>query len=124
MWADSKEKAMVGLWGPNTAYGHRGDGTPKQHLAFAVSLDQLFAAIERLTKCAIELMGFDGKKTLEATVIGWMPSAQIYFRDPNGHLVEFISILPDPPNPDFNGPYSEWKKLTRLQGKPSASTLV
>ena len=37
---------------------------------------------------------------------------QIYFRDPDGHMVEFISILPDAPDPTFIGLYSEWKKLT------------
>jgi lactoylglutathione lyase len=120
MWADSKEKAMIGLWGPNTAYGHHGDATPKQHLAFAVSLDELFVAIDRLTKRAIEVSGSGGEKAAEPTVIGWMPSAQIYFRDLDGHRLEFISILSDPPNPDFNGSYSEWKKLTKSEGKLSA----
>ena len=112
LWADAKRKAMIGLWGPNTAYG-RQDGIPQKcHVAFAISLDELFAAIPKLTQQGIETLGFGGDKTQEPTVIGWMPSAQIYFRDPDGHMLEFISILSDPPNPNFNGPYSEWKKLT------------
>jgi Glyoxalase/Bleomycin resistance protein/Dioxygenase superfamily. len=81
-------------------------------MAFACSLDQLLAAIRKLNKHGIETLGFGGHKTHEPTVIGWMPSAQIYFRDPDGHMLEFISILPDPPDPSFNGAYSEWKKLT------------
>jgi len=111
MWADLKEKAMIGLWGPGTAYGMR-DGVARScHVAFAVTLHQLFAAITKLNGNGIETLGFGGEKTNEPTVIGWMPSAQIYFRDPDGHTLEFITILSDLPHPNFNGPYSEWKKL-------------
>jgi lactoylglutathione lyase len=112
LWADSKEKGMVGLWGPNTVYGRENGIAQKCHLAFAISLDQLLAAIEKLNKHGIEILGFGGDKTQEPTVIGWMPSVQIYFRDPDGHMLEFISILPDLPKSTFNGPYSEWRRLT------------
>ena len=112
LWATSKEQGMIGLWGPNTAYGQENGIVRKSHVAFAVSFDQLLATIERLNKHGIETFGFDGFKTREPTVIGWMPSAQIYFRDPDGHALEFISILPDPPNPKFIGVYSNWKNLT------------
>jgi lactoylglutathione lyase len=112
LWADVKEKAMIGLWGPNTAYGSQNGVISKCHVAFAVSLDELFDAIKKLNARKIDIFGFGGDKTQEPSVIGWMPSAQIYFRDPDGHMLEFISILPDPPNPSFNGLYSEWKRLT------------
>jgi len=112
LWADSKDKGMIGLWGPNTAYGKENGIARKCHVAFAVSFDQLLATIASLNQHGIETFGFDGCKTREPTVIGWMPSAQIYFRDPDGHALEFISILPDPPNPKFIGAYSDWKKLT------------
>ena len=112
MWVDTKEKAMIGLWGPNTAYGRQSGTTQQRHVAFAVSLDELFAAVQKLNANNIETLGFDGKTSREPTVIGWMPSAQIYFRDPDGHMLEFISILPGPPIPKFNGNYSEWKKLS------------
>src|SRR5262249_5302862 len=115
LWADSKEKAMIGLWGPNTAYGQEIGIARTGHVAFAISFDQLLATIERLNQHGIETFGCDSRKTREPTVIGWMPSAQIYFRDPDGHMLEFISILPDPPNPKFNGSYSEWKKLLANQ---------
>jgi lactoylglutathione lyase len=112
MWADTKEKAMLGLWGPNTAYGNQGGATARRHVAFAVSFDELFAAMKKLNENKIDIFGFGGDKTQEPSVIGWMPSAQIYFRDPDGHQLEFITILADPPNPNFIGRYSEWKKLT------------
>ena len=111
LWADAKEKAMVGLWGPDTVYGRDNSVNRKHHLAFAVSFGELLAAIEKLNEHGIETLGFGGEKTDEPTVIGWMPSAQIYFHDPDGHMLEFIAILSDPPDPNFNGRYSEWKKL-------------
>ena len=112
LWADAKPKAIIGLWGPNTVYGRQNGIAQRCHVAFAVSLDELFAAIEKLNANNIEILGFDGKTSRGPTVIGWMPSAQIYFRDPDGHMLEFISILPGPPIPKFNGKYSEWKKLS------------
>jgi lactoylglutathione lyase len=115
LWADLKEKGMIGLWGPKTAYGSQNGANRKRHVAFAVRLDQLLDAIKKLTENGIDTFGFGGSKTDEPSVIGWMPSAQIYFRDPDGHMLEFITILPDPPNPNFNGRYSEWKKLTTSQ---------
>ena len=112
LWADQKETGMVGLWGPNTVYGPQSGVDRKCHVAFAISLDELFAMIKRLSQQGIETFGFGGGKSEEPTVIGWMPSAQVYFRDPDGHALEFITILPDPPNPTFIGLYSDWKKLT------------
>lgn len=112
LWADSKEKGMIGLWGPNTVYGKENGIARKCHVAFAVSFDQLLAAIKKLNECGIETVGFGGHQTHEPTVIGWMPSAQVYFRDPDGHMLEFITILPDLPDPRFIGTYSDWKNLT------------
>src|SRR5439155_26829574 len=103
----SKEKAMIGLWGPGTTYGKQSE---KCHIAFAVRLDQLIDAIKKLTENRIDTFGFGGNKTDEPSVIGWMRSAQTYCRDPDGHMLELISTLPENPNPSFNGSYSEWKK--------------
>ena len=99
LWADLKEKGMIGLWGPNTAYGSQNGANRKCHIALAVRLDQLIDAIKKLSENGIDTFGFGGNKTHEPTVIGWMPSAQIYFRDADGHMLEFISILREHPNP-------------------------
>lgn len=115
LWVDEKERGMLGLWGPNTAYGPK-EGPPRKcHFAFSVSFEQLLAAINKLEGRGIVTTGFGGNPTREPTVIGWMPSAQIYFRDLDGHSLEFIALLPEEPDPDFIGPYSEWKR--RLAGR-------
>lgn len=110
---DEKKKAMIGLWGPNTEYGRQKGGAQNCHVAFAMPLDELFARMKRLKEQKIDTFSFNGNKTDEPSVIGWMPSAQVYFRDPDGHMLEFISILPELANPKFNGRYSEWEELTR-----------
>ena len=108
LWADKREQGMIGLWGPGTQYGPGDKMVMTHHLAFSVEFDQLKRKIEELGSRGLETFGFGGEKTSEPTVIGWMPSAQIYFRDPDGHLLEFISILPQEPRPGFVGSYSEW----------------
>src|SRR5205814_1266193 len=85
----TKEKAGVGLWGPGTAYGIRDEVILKCHIAFSIPLDQLFGMIKKLNESGIDTFGFGGEKAEEPTVIGWMPSAQIYFRDPDRHMLEF-----------------------------------
>jgi len=42
-------------------------------------------------------------------VIGWMPAASVFLTDPDGHLLEFIAMLPDQPRPEVGiVSYSEW----------------
>ena len=111
LWVDEKQKGMIGLWGANTGYGRQNGVLTECHLAFAVLFEQLQSAIVKLNERGIETSGFGGRPTTEPSVIGWTPSAQIYFRDPDGHLLEFITILPGSPNATFVGSYSDWIKL-------------
>jgi lactoylglutathione lyase len=34
-------------------------------------------------------------------MIGWMPTAAVYFRDPDGHMVEYIAMLGGRPKPEL-----------------------
>ncbi|WP_267907830.1 hypothetical protein [Viridibacillus soli] len=41
-----------------------------------------------------------------------MPAVSIYFDDPDGHSIEFISILDDPPKPELDiMTWQEWEAL-------------
>jgi lactoylglutathione lyase len=113
LWADEKQKGMVGLWGASTGYGRQNGELTRCHLAFSVSYEELQRAIVKLNERKIETSGLGGKPTTEPSVIGWMPSAQIYFHDPDGHSLEFIAILPQTPNASFIGSYSDWVKLNK-----------
>jgi hypothetical protein len=75
----------------------------KCHIAFNVSLPELLAAGRRLNAAGIQTQNFAGEKTTEPSVIGWMPSAQLYFHDRDGHSLEFITLLDESPEPEFVG---------------------
>ena len=107
LWAGADRRSMLGLWGPTTTLGSE---FHKCHVAFNVSLAELLAAGERLNAAGIPTQNFAGKKTTEPSVIGWMPSAQLYFRDRDGHSLEFIALLDESPEPAFVGSLSEWKQ--------------
>ena len=98
---------MLGLWGPTTSYGREFHVC---HFAMAIALAELLVVGERLNLLGIETRNFASEVTTEPSVIGWMPSAQIYFRDPDGHSLEFISLLGALPDPDFIGPFSDWEQ--------------
>ena len=103
----SNRRSMLGLWGPSTT---RGSDFHKCHFAMAVSLPELLASGKRLAASGVACQNFMGEKTTEPSVIGWMPSAQLYFRDPDGHSVEFIALLDDTPDPGFIGSLSAWQR--------------
>jgi lactoylglutathione lyase len=107
LWAGTDRRSMLGLWGPSTTLGRE---FHKCHIAFKVPLAELLAAGERLKAAGIQTQNFAGEKTTEPSVIGWMPSAQLYFPDHDGHSLEFIALLDESPEPEFVGALSEWKQ--------------
>lgn len=110
LWIGLRRNSMLGLWGPGTQYG-----TPfrKCHLGISIPLPELLEAGKRLNEKGLHPYDFTGKGTTEPSVIGWMPSAQLYFEDPDGHCVEFITLLEDEPVPSFFGPLSHWQSSQR-----------
>jgi lactoylglutathione lyase len=107
LWAGADRKSMLGLWGPGTTLGRE---FHKCHIAFNVSLPELLAAGQRLNQAGIRTRNFAREETTEPSVIGWMPSAQLYFDDRDGHSLEFIALLDGSPEPAFVGSLSEWQK--------------
>ena len=48
----------------------------------------------------------------EPIVHGWMPAASVFFKDPDGHLLEIIAELNQAPRPEvLYQPLSEWRRL-------------
>jgi lactoylglutathione lyase len=101
LWIGTGRRSMLGLWCPATTYGrdHR-----QCHLAIAVTLPELLLAGKRLNGLGVRTRNFAGEETTEPSIIGWMPSAQLYFRDPDGHSLEFIALLDEAPVPNFHWP--------------------
>src|SRR5215475_1480603 len=76
LWIGTGRRSMLGLWGPTTT---RGSDPHRCHFAMALSLADLFVAGKRLHSLGISTHNFAGEETTEPSVIGWMPSAQLYF---------------------------------------------
>ena len=94
-WIGARGNTMLGLWGVSV-----GRQKTTTHIAFAAALDDVIAAPGRLHSVGITPLDFDGKPTDEPIVLAWMPAASVYFRDPDGHLLEYIAMLDDQPRPD------------------------
>jgi len=104
LWIGSRGLAMLGIWAAGAA--------PQKltsHIAFGVGVDDVLAAPETLASAGITPLDFDGQPTKEPVVLGWMPAASVYFRDPDGHLLEYVAMLPEPPHPEWGVlPWRMW----------------
>jgi lactoylglutathione lyase len=81
-WIGAPGEAMLGLW----TLGSAPMGL-SLHIAFKTSLENVLSASERLRSSGVTPLSFHATETTEPTVIGWMPAAAVYFRDPDGHLL-------------------------------------
>jgi lactoylglutathione lyase len=70
------------------------------HVAFSVGLDELRTAPEGLAAAGVTPLSFFGEPADEPSVIGWMPAAAVYFRDPDDHMLEYLAMLDEPPRPE------------------------
>jgi lactoylglutathione lyase len=106
-WIGPGREAMVGLWAT-------GDGPQRLslHTAFRTVLEQVLVAPNLLRAAGVEPLDFDGAPTHEPIVLGWMPAAAVYFRDPDGHLLEYLTVLPGPARPEVGVvPWREWQRM-------------
>ena len=106
-WMGARGTGMVGLWTAGSGPGH-----VTGHVAFATDLADVIEAPTSLERRGVAALDFDGRPTTEPVVIGWMPAAAVYFRDPDGHLLEFIAMLDGRPRPDLG--VVSWTEWTRL----------
>jgi catechol 2,3-dioxygenase-like lactoylglutathione lyase family enzyme len=110
-WVGGKERSMLGLWSIHTSPVRL-----RLHIAFSVTPEDVVRSVEVLrSKGVAPLAGGSGPEIDEPIVFPWMPAASVYFNDPDGHSLEFISILPDTPRPDMSGTMklSEWRQMAR-----------
>ena len=95
-WLGGRGNAMLGVWEVGS--------TPQRmstHLAFRVTLEALLLAPEMLRQAGVTPMDVAGKPLTEPVVLSWMPAAAVYFEDPDGNLLEYLSMLPDEARPDL-----------------------
>jgi lactoylglutathione lyase len=104
LWAGEPGGAMLGLWSLGTA-----PMGMLLHVAFTVGLDELRSAPSALASAGVTPLSFFGEEADEPSVIGWMPAAAVYFRDPDGHMLEYLAMLDEPPRPEVGiTTWSDW----------------
>ena len=85
---------MLGLW----TSGPAPIGV-SLHVAFTASLDDVRLHRGASRQLGVTPLSFDPIETDEPSVIAWMPAAAVYFRDPDGHLLEYLAMLDAPADP-------------------------
>jgi lactoylglutathione lyase len=109
LWIGSRGHTMLGLWSAGPA-PHK----TTLHIAFAAALADVIASPARLRSAGVAPLGFDGEPADEPVVLAWMPAAAVYFRDPDGHLLEYIAMLPHEPRPEQGVvPWPVWERMHR-----------
>jgi lactoylglutathione lyase len=105
-WIGGRGNSMLGLW-----EGGAGPQKLSLHLAFKVDLQDLEEAPARLRAVGIVPLDFLGQPTEQPVVLAWMPAASIFFRDPDGNLLELLSMLSDAPQTELGVvSWSGWKQ--------------
>ncbi len=109
-WIGGRGNSMLGIWEVGNA--------PQRlslHIAFRVELSHLLEAPARLRKTSVIPLDFQGQPTEEPVVLAWMPAASLYFHDPDGNLLELLSMLPEAPQPELGViGWSHWQQRKRV----------
>jgi lactoylglutathione lyase len=105
LWAGAPGETMLGLW-------QRGSepSALTVHVAFRTSIPDVLGACKRLRTAGVVPLSFFEAETHEPSVIGWMPAAAVYFRDPDGHLLEYLAMLDEKACPEAGiVGWSQWR---------------
>ena len=103
-WIGEPKQAMLGLW-----------EKPKEeidvrHFAFQCEVDDiLYKSVDFLKSRGLQPYNFLKNGSEKPMVFSWMPAIAIYFKDPDGHDLEFIAILDGEAKPELGViSYEEW----------------
>jgi catechol 2,3-dioxygenase-like lactoylglutathione lyase family enzyme len=89
-WVGSRGQSKLGVWEKPA------EQISPQHDTFRASIDDVLTrAVPYLHKRDLEPHNFLNDGDEQPMVFGWMLVLTIHFRDPDGHSLEFIAMLPD-----------------------------
>lgn len=103
-WIGSPGQAMLGLWEKQLVHA--------RHFAFQCDVDWiLHESVDFLRKKGLDPYNFLKDGSPDPMVFAWMPALAIYFNDPDGNVLEFISMLPGEPRPEKGVvSYADWQQ--------------
>jgi lactoylglutathione lyase len=108
-WIGGRGHSMLGIWEVGT-----GPQRLSLHIALKTDLAELLKAPAQLRATNVIPLDFAGEPAEQPVVLAWMPAASLYFRDPDGNLLEFICMLAEPPQPDWG--VVSWSNWQQRQG--------
>lgn len=103
-WIGKPKEAMLGIWEKPKVE------IEKRHFAFRCDKEDILEkSILFLKSKNLQPYNFLKDGTEKPMVFAWMPAIAIYFNDPDGHYLEFISILEGEGKPELGIiSYEEW----------------
>lgn len=103
LWIGKNKESMLGLW-------EQKENLQTRHFAFtAEKEDILNYSVEFLKNKNLKPYNFLKDGNTQPMVFAWMPALAIYFNDPDGNQLEFISILEGDGKPGLGVlSYEEW----------------
>jgi lactoylglutathione lyase len=108
-WIGAPGSAMLGLWNTIGNFDRR-------HFAFSSDPDFIIHGSKKFFE-RHDISPYDFFRTgSQPLVFCWMPAVSIYFKDPDEHELEFISMLSGQPRPDLGIlSYSDWLKANNTR---------
>ncbi|BAV09699.1 Glyoxalase/Bleomycin resistance protein/Dioxygenase superfamily protein [Filimonas lacunae] len=109
LWIGEGKEYMLGLWETK-------EGFQPRHFAFRSSTEDILQHAEKyLTDRSLQPYNFLKNGGTQPMVFAWMPALAIYFKDPDGNQLEFISILEGDGKPELGViSYEEWLKTVNV----------
>ena len=103
LWIGKNKESMLGLW-------EQKENLQTRHFAFTADKEDILNySVEFLNNKNLKPYNFLKNESVEPMVFAWMPALAIYFNDPDGNQLEFISILEGDGKPELGViSYEDW----------------
>ena len=103
LWIGKNKESMLGLW-------EQKENLQTRHFAFTADKEDILNySVEFLKNKNLKPYNFLKNGTEKPMVFAWMPALAIYFNDPDGNQLEFISVLEGEGKPEWGVlSYEEW----------------
>jgi catechol-2,3-dioxygenase len=103
LWIGKNKESMLGLW-------EQKENLQTRHFAFTADKEDILNySVEFLKNKNLKPYNFLKDGIEKPMVFAWMPALAIYFNDPDGNQLEFISVLEGDGKPELGVlSYEEW----------------